>query len=190
MDKRMEANRTVRAKIINALLVLLETRHFSEISITDIVRTAGVARQSYYRNFHSKEEIVEAFFLELQAEVTRSFRENQITDYGPQCATVILRALLQNRSAILCLHRAGFSLHNQNLINARIEYAAGDMPANSIERYQLYCYSGAIYNAAFVWLQNGAVEPPEDIARVICSFSIPDFMHHIQLKDITESTVF
>lgn len=190
MDKRLEAKQKVRTKIIQALLTLLETQNFSEITVTNIVRTAGVARQSYYRNFQSKEEIIEAFFLSLQAEVTRSFQENQIRDYGSQCATIILRALLKNRDAILTLHRAGFSLHNHDLINARIEYIAGDMPANSVERYQLYCYSGAIYNAAFVWLQNGAVEPPEDIAQVICSFSIPDFMHRIQIKDITETIVF
>lgn len=190
MDKQTDTSQKVRPKIIKALLTLLETKNFSEISVTDLVREAGVARQSYYRNFRSKEEIIEAFFLNLQSDVLRAFQENHITDYGQQCAIVILRVLLQNRSAILCLHRAGFSLHNQNLINARVEYAAGDMPSNSVERYQLYCYAGAIYNAAFVWLENGAVEPPEDIAKVICSFSIPDFMRRIRIEDIAEQGIF
>ena len=57
-DKRYEANRQVKIKISRALIKLMEQMPFSDITVTDIVQTAGVARASYYRNFESKEEVL------------------------------------------------------------------------------------------------------------------------------------
>ena len=57
-DKRYEANRRVKIKISRALIKLMEQMPFSDITVTDIVQTAGVARASYYRNFESKEEVL------------------------------------------------------------------------------------------------------------------------------------
>lgn len=61
MDKRVEANQKVKRKIENALFTLLNRKNFSTITVTDIVQTAGVARASYYRNFRSKEQIIETY---------------------------------------------------------------------------------------------------------------------------------
>ncbi|MFR4802256.1 MAG: TetR/AcrR family transcriptional regulator [Eggerthellaceae bacterium] len=58
MDKRSEANRQTRERIARALLRLLGIKEFSDISVTDIVREAHVARAAYYRNFSSKEDIL------------------------------------------------------------------------------------------------------------------------------------
>ena len=57
-DKRYEANRMVKIKISRALIKLMDQMPFSDITVTDIVKTAGVARASYYRNFDSKEEVL------------------------------------------------------------------------------------------------------------------------------------
>ncbi|MGC4018400.1 MAG: hypothetical protein QM793_03665 [Muricomes sp.] len=46
MDKRYEANKRVKKNIIDALFRLIQKKNFSEISITDMVTEAGVARQS------------------------------------------------------------------------------------------------------------------------------------------------
>lgn len=41
-----------------ALLQLMETKLYKDISITDIVKRAGVSRMAYYRNYNSKDEIL------------------------------------------------------------------------------------------------------------------------------------
>lgn len=41
----------------------------------------------------------------------------------------------------------------------------GDMPSGSIERYRLYYYAGALYNMTARWLEDGAEETPEQMAR-------------------------
>ena len=46
-DKRLEANRLVKLRIARALTKLMEKKNFSDITVTEIVQTAGVERPSY-----------------------------------------------------------------------------------------------------------------------------------------------
>ena len=58
MDKRKEANRRVKSSITEALLSLMYQKSFSDISITELIQTANVARTSFYRNYESKEDVL------------------------------------------------------------------------------------------------------------------------------------
>ena len=57
MDKRKESNLRVRRAITDALFSLMKESELSRISIADIIRGAGVARVSFYRNYGSKEDV-------------------------------------------------------------------------------------------------------------------------------------
>ena len=54
-----EKNTYVRQHILSALLELMETQEFASISIQALVDAAGVGRASFYRNFASKEEVLQ-----------------------------------------------------------------------------------------------------------------------------------
>ena len=54
MDKRKEENIRVKKSITEALLKLMHEKSFSDISITEIIRSAKVARASFYRNYDFK----------------------------------------------------------------------------------------------------------------------------------------
>lgn len=47
-----------RKWIFQALLLLLETTPYDKIKITNITKKAGVARQTFYRNYKSKDDII------------------------------------------------------------------------------------------------------------------------------------
>lgn len=67
----------VRDSIYTALLQLMDQTSFDKISITDIVRRAGVSRMAYYRNYQSKEEIL----LSRLTDTLEGF-EAKLRDYG------------------------------------------------------------------------------------------------------------
>jgi AcrR family transcriptional regulator len=50
--------RRTRKWIFEALLLLLETTPYDKIKITNITKKAGVARQTFYRNYKSKDDII------------------------------------------------------------------------------------------------------------------------------------
>ena len=58
------------------LFSLLRKKSFSEITVTDIVKEANVARASYYRNFENKEQIIEAAMDNLRDELMSDIKYN------------------------------------------------------------------------------------------------------------------
>ncbi|MGT2753343.1 TetR/AcrR family transcriptional regulator [Streptococcus ovis] len=54
-----ESNQLTRESIETALLFLLEKKELAQISISELVQKAGVSRNAFYRNYKSKEEILE-----------------------------------------------------------------------------------------------------------------------------------
>ena len=58
-QSNQEANQITRESIETALLHLMEKKDLPQISISELVKKAGVSRNAFYRNYKSKEEILE-----------------------------------------------------------------------------------------------------------------------------------
>ena len=63
--------------IYTALLQLMEQKPYEEITITDIVRRAGVSRMAYYRNYDSKDEILTRRLRGLLDPLTAMLRDDE-----------------------------------------------------------------------------------------------------------------
>ena len=50
MDKRKERNRIVRTAITDAVFELMKKKQLDDITVTEIIQKAQVARISFYRN--------------------------------------------------------------------------------------------------------------------------------------------
>jgi hypothetical protein len=48
--------------ILEAILLLMDEKSYEKISVSDIVNKAGIARQTFYRNFKDKDEVVIQYF--------------------------------------------------------------------------------------------------------------------------------
>ena len=58
--------------IRKALIDLLKRRHYSEISMTDIIKKSGISRAGVYRNYKNKAEIIFDIYQEPIDEVIRA----------------------------------------------------------------------------------------------------------------------
>lgn len=47
-------------KIINAMLELLRTKPYDDVSVTEVCDAAGVTRKTFYRHFEAKQAVIEA----------------------------------------------------------------------------------------------------------------------------------
>lgn len=165
-DKRVLANNRTRTRIIKALLSLMRKKKFSDITVTDIVARAGVARASYYRNFSSKEEVIASagtiIFDDFRQKAV--MEKDSILDY--EIILRMFRYFRAYRQVMLTLHAAGFTTLYARMFDECIEDIAGDMPYDDLRRYCLPFYSGAAFNVFVRWLENGMEETPEDMARL------------------------
>lgn len=171
-DKRYEANRIVKLKIARALTKLMDSQAFSDISVTDIVKTAGVARASYYRNFDSKEEVL----IKITEDIMAEYREKALRLGGDffsyDSILLIFRYFKSYKKFILSVYKAGLAYIYLDLFDRQFEEQMGDMPFNDIHRYKVYFYSGALYNVFLKWLEGGMKERPSEMAEMICGMII------------------
>lgn len=58
MQKRAEERQVIFSSLKEALLQLLDQKSFKEITISQLVKTAGIARSTFYRHFTDKLDFV------------------------------------------------------------------------------------------------------------------------------------
>lgn len=58
LDKVKRQDSLFVESIITALWILLETKPFNKISVSELVTRAGVGRVTFYRNFSNMEEVL------------------------------------------------------------------------------------------------------------------------------------
>ena len=51
------------------------------------------------------------------------------------------------------------------------------MPVNSTERYKLFFIAGAVTNVLIEWLNDGAKEPPREIAALCIDYFTGGILH-------------
>ncbi|MFA9413536.1 MULTISPECIES: TetR/AcrR family transcriptional regulator [unclassified Streptococcus] len=76
-----ENHQLTKEAIETALLLLLEQKSLKKIAITELVERAGVARNSFYRNYSSKENVLRVMlkerFAQLASTNVAKFQENR-----------------------------------------------------------------------------------------------------------------
>lgn len=165
MPSNHAANVFAKECIVTALLKLMETMPFEEITVTDITKKAGVSRMAYYRNYESKINILETYL-------------NEASLFLDQSSIPIFESGDMERY-YSCLF-ADFAKHADlylNLLNANL----GDVLLRYFNRctlrfaaryvdtekyhYELLALSGAVFNMAMTWLRRGTPEAPSIMAK-------------------------
>lgn len=164
MDKRKVANQQVKDRLLGALLQLAGEKDLSQVKVTELVERSGVARASFYRNFDSVEDIVD-YGIQRMA---RLYHEGMPPSSGGVRSrdemVYRFRFYRDHAAIVLAFHRAHVSASLLDIVTDCEIEMGGDMPANSIARYELYYFAGAFYNMLICWLEGGMRETPEAMA--------------------------
>lgn len=165
MDKRLELNLEVKNAMVKALFLLLEEKKLSEITIKELVLKAGVARASFYRNFHSKEDIIDFFLVELLTSYKAKYSADlsHIARYDNVLRTFNYIYGFQHELGILFKEKLG-----QMILDAFNTYIITSTNLNNektLYHYPFYSYAGALYNVIYYWITTGCKETPEEITE-------------------------
>jgi AcrR family transcriptional regulator len=163
--------RKVTSLICDALCELIqEKKPYDSISLQAIVDKAGVCRNSFYRNYHSKEDIFKEKFQEVCAESGQLFEEtHELTRYGILLS--IAKTMESNRSFLLCFYEASPKLYFETLIR-QIEASNTSKPLSSVPPEAYYAFASQAWVAIGVlteWLQRDCDLPADKISKMIDS---------------------
>lgn len=165
MDKK---ENLTRSYIFGAFLKLLEHNNYDKISVCNICEKAGVSRMSFYRNFTSKEDLtikgidVITTNLKEHLDSLEFVNEYVVTKTFFEVTKKYQKALLSfvNTSMGKMLKDTVLSKVTQNV---PMDYF------NKTTKYIPVFFFGSVTTVLFEWLKTGAVETPDEMARLICS---------------------
>ena len=164
---------SVKREIMNAVMLLMTKKNYMDITVTDIVNKAGVARASFYRNFNSisdvidmitmeaSEEIIEEVFPVLMSNDERKWREFLFHHFYHfmKIKNSMNEIKFENMSIIF------------NRMSDEIQKKERNLPQDTIrDRYLVIGKWGLINTILQKWIDTGAKETPEEMIDYIMSF--------------------
>lgn len=170
MDKRTQANIKVKKQITDALFELMHDKRIEDITITELIRTAGVARASFYRNYTSKTQVLTALTEDVLQKFLCGKDAAEIDCMTYEHVRHSFEFFKEYGRYVLDMYRSGFAALLVDELNKLHEAVMGEMSAKSVDRYTVYMYIGAMFDTALKWLESGAKESAEDVAAVFCEF--------------------
>ena len=162
-----------RKWIIEALLKLLVEKPYNKITITEIASAAQLGRRTFYRNFDSKEDVLDMYIQRLVGEYIDLLKEEELltihngakvyfTFWGKHLDFLIL--MEKNNLLHLLLQR-----YNQYLpmIHKEVNKNKKEAFNGRMLEYVLAFSAGGFWNMLVKWIHEGAKETPDDMALLI-----------------------
>ncbi len=171
MITKNESNKLAKECIVTALIELMKVREFHSITITDLTRKAGVSRMAYYRNYTSKEDILNKFIDEVGAgiheELIAKHKSAEVYDYY----LALLTHLSSYNDLAITAYHAGLGELILSQISKQMALSFPPQDDSPVLRYRHLYMAGAFYNVFIEWLKNGQREPCAQIARILCALT-------------------
>ncbi|MCP4750708.1 MAG: TetR/AcrR family transcriptional regulator [Proteobacteria bacterium] len=164
-----------RGWIWEALLRLMEKKNFSEITITEICGTAGVGRQTFYRRFAGKEDII-------KYELDRSFERfltNLFDLHGssPTPKEITVEGFNHWRKNER-VHRLLIKHNMDSIILKSLEqhflfFKENHMIQSDWGPYLPEFALGGVFMVLLTWTKSGMRESSEEMGRIVSGFFNP-----------------
>ena len=160
----------VRSKqmITNALLELMETKSYTKITISEIVDKAQVVRKTFYRNFTSKDEVLDEYveilfsqYIEQLSNQTPFTTHNAVLTYFVfwNKNIVFLNTLINNNLSYIVLEA-----YEKYLPIIDEKYQQSELSQSKYYDYTVAFSAGGFWRLLCTWAKKGALESPEKMA--------------------------
>lgn len=165
-----ESHQLTRECIETALMQLMKEKEFAKITITDIIIRSGVSRSAYYRNYHTKEDVLEQIFENAVDMVVAGISLPLWQRDREQCFLALFRSLQKNRDLLDVITKAGMEKQLICSINERL---LGSLKENDDRsRYMVLSWVGSTMNIVFDWYTRGMRITPEELAALCVSLQV------------------
>ena len=164
---------SVKKRMADAFVDMLSQKSYADITVTDIVNTAQVARVSFYRNFNSISDVVDYITDELANEfidkilpVLNSNDENKWREF----LFDFINNALNNRGKIKAINLQNTAVLFSHLNTKMQMYVNVNSNKTISDKYTSYVKACLINNVVKKWIDDGMVETPEEIINYLMSF--------------------
>lgn len=163
-QNNQEANAITRECIESALILLMQTKPFADITVTDITRKAGVSRTAYYRNYTSKEDILSGYLHTLSMTLSDVLKQFDAVTETKQSWKALLEAVVPLVPQFKLLLDAGFFDKMVAAFAAKMNEvtAKGDFNRYYSNQY----WAGSILTVIASWIRNSMDADIDQLADI------------------------
>lgn len=163
-----EANQITRESLETALIFLLEKKELAKISISELVQKAGVSRNAFYRNYHSKEQMLEGMFEQVVRRMFKELDQYQAKKGGQQAWLTLFQEAKKEARLLKLAFKYNF---DKMLTSAVSEFLARDKADgakknSSTDSYANSFWSSAIVSMILKWVADGMKVSEEKMASL------------------------
>lgn len=152
-----ETNRLTREAICTALVLLMTENPFDKISITDIVKRAGVSRTAYYSNYSSKHEILYDLVDSMISQVNQTLLPYTDERTGKtKQPREFIKGMFEVFYQQLPIYETLYQAHFNHIILERLNESMLSRVQDKTEEniYRIYFNAGALYNVFSKWIES------------------------------------
>jgi AcrR family transcriptional regulator len=163
----------VTQEISMAFLELLTEKPFMDITVTDVVKRAGVARASFYRNYSSTSELLDSIMASFTNELKTHVLPVAASQNEKEWRLFLYRfiAFIEDRHLSLMLsNTTNISVLIFRIFDAAHELSKAMEFDGMEQKYSIPSRLGAIAGVVMHWINNGQKETPEEIVDYLMSF--------------------
>lgn len=161
-----------REWITLALLELIKTNKLPKLSISEVVKKAGVSRMAFYRNFESLEQVLEEYFEPIYADIfskttLQTNHEQKITDLTKFFDEHSGDFQLAIESEYIQVLYKIFKIHIARLYDKIVPFPDWTGAKRS---YWIDFMSAGVFEVWVTWIKNGQKESLEEISALLRLF--------------------
>lgn len=163
---KTDSNSLTREWMQQALLQLLKTKDLSEISVTELTKTAGVARVTFYRNYNDMADIIFDYLENpkygLPSPDTASF-------YLPQFIRSYFEFFKDHQELVRCIQKNNLLPYLMVTLDNNIASQSYYMiAAYGFEtQYEVSGLVGMFYKILMDWIRSGMKESIEEMSLIV-----------------------
>ncbi len=163
----MESNHLTKECIRTALLALMGTEMFDQITVTAIIKRAGVSRGGFYRNYSSKEDVYREILEELFEYLLEFVSEYKVYENPKEWFVDYFRKIMENKEEYKLLIKA--KAPTDFMVQFDVERLLHEFQKDEslLEHYRALAIVKALIEVALDWFYKGMQETPEEMAEVM-----------------------
>lgn len=167
ISKQNNKTKFTRMCISEAILKLLKANTLEKISVTNIIKKAGIARMTFYRYYDSSHAALKDYLQIIIAEyIEECGKVQDIADYL-QYEHILFSLKFFDKYADFFLTLTRNNLHGL-LLDGMNDFMQKHVQLSAdCSIYTLYSYSGGLLNTFIKWEEYGKKESIESIAETI-----------------------
>ena len=161
-----EMNEQTKGGFRDALFRLMESRPYSEISVTDIAREAGLGRATFYRHYQTKEDMIRDYLVR-QGNLFRRVTRIPLDDEDDYFEIIfhILSALKEQKDRVRLIMEAGLEgLILEYMNDSMVEHFRSNHLGETT--YAPYYFTGSLFNVSMQWIRNDCQDSVRHVADI------------------------